>query len=91
MKRTDAPHGPNVSKPDELLPLSTVMSRAEMIDRLEAELVYMMELVERGEIRGRNAKKVARMLTLLRSNRRGAVACKEQAETGKSDGAGLSK
>ena len=69
MKRTEALHGANVSKPDELLPLSTAMSRAEMIDRLEAELVYMMELVERGEIRGRNAKRVARMLTLLRSNR----------------------
>ena len=91
MRRIQALHGANVSRPDELLPLSTAMSRAEMIDRLEAELVYMMELVERGEIRGRNAKKVARMLTLLRSNRRGAVACKEQAETGKSDGAGLSK
>ena len=91
MKRTEAPHGPNITMSDVLLPPSTAKSREELIDRVEAELVYMMELVESGEIRGRDARKVARLLTLFRSNRGRAGACKEQAGTGKSDGAGISK
>ena len=78
MKRAEAVHGPNITVSDIVFPPSTAKSRDELIDRVEAELVELMELVERGEIRGREAKKVARMLTLLRSNRRGAVACKEQ-------------
>ena len=69
MRRIEAPHGANVKRSDVLLPLSTAKSKEEMKDRVEAELVYMMELVERGEIRGRAAKKVARLLALIRSNR----------------------
>ena len=69
MRRIQALHGANVSRPDELFPLSTAQSREEMKEHLEAQLVRMMEHVERGEIRGRAAKKVARLLALIRSNR----------------------